>query len=376
MGDWYNDLANGKYKVKNNKQDSSAISNNKSSSNWYNDLANGKYKLKDSKPKAEELAKQQQAQKIAADLIKGAESRTVKADSLSDYAKKLSPERIQEIKDTSPILNPEKYHKDVDAGYYARRAAEGFSNAGESIKDAMTRARENVSYPVLKAGEFVTSLGGKYDNRLSGAFGKLLERNKEASIEAVKSTPTDSYAKMTDFIYNDVNGLQKLAGDVVSATTSMAPMVAANAVVPGSGYAILGTQGYGSGIQQAYQKTGELGLKEDMYGLLSGLSEVAIEKISGGIGGLGDGAIDNIASKMIKNGLIRSATGEGIEEAVSTFIDPYLQRITYDKGAEGAKASEVLRSALVGSLTSMLLQGGSAAINLPQTIQQNKQLSK
>lgn len=309
----------------------------------------------------------QEAAKVLNDLINIAESRVVKADSLEGYAKKLSPERIQEIKDTSPILNPEKYHKDVDLGYYARRAAEGLSSAGESIIDTMTRWRENVSYPALKAGEFVTSLGGKYDNRVSDAFSKLLERNKEASIEAVESTPVENYAKMTDFIYNDVNGLQKLAGDVVSGGSAMLPMLAANAVVPGSGYAILGAQGYGSGIQQAYQKTGELGLKEDMYGLLSGLSEIAIEKISGGIGGLGDGVVDNIASKMIKNGLIRSATGEGIEEAVSTFIDPYLQRLTYDKGAEGAKASEVLRSALVGALTSMLLQGGSAAVNSVNT---------
>lgn len=332
---------------------------------------------KAAKANAEELVKQQQAQKIAADLIKGAESRTVKADSLSDYAKKLSPERIQEIKETSAILNPEKYHKDVDLGYYGRKAAEGFSRAGEGISDAMVRARENVSYPVLKAGEFVTSLGGRTENRLSNAFSNLLERNKEASIEAVEKTPTDSYAKMTDFIYNDVNPVHKLAGEVVSGATSMAPTIAANIALPGSGYGILAAQGYGSGIQQAYQKTGELGAKEDIYGLLSGLAEVGVEKLSGGIGGLGNGAIDNIASKMIKNGFIRSATGEGIEEAVTTFIDPYLQRLTYDKDAEGAKASEVLRSALVGTLTSMLLQGGSVAINAPsnisQKIEQNKQ---
>ena len=50
----------------------------------------------------------------------------------------LSQERIEEIKETSPILNPEKYHKDVDAGYYGRKAAEGFARAGEGIVDAVT----------------------------------------------------------------------------------------------------------------------------------------------------------------------------------------------------------------------------------------------
>ena len=253
--------------------------------------------------------------------------------------KGLSEERIQEIKETSPILNPEKYHKEVDAGYYGRKAVEGFSRAGEGIYDAA----------------------------------RILLGGKENGLKAVQETPTENYAKMTEFIYNNAGEGHKLAGEVVSGVTAMAPTIAANLVLPGAGYVALGTQAFGSGTQQAYQTTGELGAKEKIYGLLGGLLEAGIEKISGGIGGLGNGAIDDIASKLIKNGLIRSATGEGIEEAVTTIIDPYLQRLTYDKGAEGAKASEVLRSALVGSLTSMLLQGGSAAINLPQNIQQSKQ---
>lgn len=253
--------------------------------------------------------------------------------------KGLSEERIQEIKEASPILNPEKYHKEVDAGYYGRKAAEGFARAGEGIVDTA----------------------------------KILFGGEKNALEAVRETPSANYGKMTDFIYNNASGGHKLAGEVLSSTTAMAPTVAANLALPGLGYGVLGAQAFGSGTQQAYQTTGELGAKEKIYGLLGGLVEVGIEKLSGGIGGLGNGAIDDIASKLIKNGLIRSATGEGIEEAVTTIIDPYLQRLTYDKGAEGAKLSEVLRSAIVGSLTSMLLQGGSAAINLPQTIQQNKQ---
>lgn len=253
--------------------------------------------------------------------------------------KGLSEERIQEIKEESPILNPEKYHKDVDAAYYGRKAIEGFSRAGEGIYDAA----------------------------------RILLGGKENGLKAVQETPTENYAKLTDFIYNNAGKGHKLAGEVVSGVTAMAPTVAANLALPGAGYAAIGAQAFGSGTQKAYQTTGELGAKEKIYGLLGGLLEAGIEKISGGIGGLGNGAIDDIASKLIKNGLIRSATGEGIEEAVTTIIDPYLQRLTYDKGAEGAKASEVLRSAIVGSLTSMLLQGGAAAVNLPQTIQQNKE---
>ena len=260
-------------------------------------------------------------------------------NNLKDYAQTLPEEKINQLKEESPILNPEKYHKDVDAAYYGRKAIEGFSRAGEGIYDAA----------------------------------RILVGGKENGLKAVQETPTENYAKLTDFIYNNAGKGHKLAGEVVSGVTAMAPTIAANLALPGAGYAAIGAQAFGSGTQQAYQTTGELGAKEKIYGLLGGLLEAGIEKISGGIGGLGNGAIDNIASKLIKNGLIRSATGEGIEEAVTTIIDPYLQRLTYDKGAEGAKASEVLRSAIVGSLTSMLLQGGTAAVNLPQTIQQNKE---
>lgn len=282
--------------------------------------------------------------------------------------KGLSEERIQEIKETSPILNPEKYHKDVDAGYYGRKAAEGFTRAGEGIVDATKILNEHIQYPGLKYGEFVTSLGGLAKNPVSDLFTKRLESNKESAMKAVQETPTDNYAKMTEFTYNNVGTGHKLAGDVVSGVTAMAPTIAANFIVPGSGYAVLGGQAFGSGTQQAYQHTGELGAKEEIYGLLSGLSEVAVEKISGGIGGLGNGMVDDIASKMIRNGFIRSATGEGIEEAVTTFIDPYLQRLTYNKEAEGGITSaetwkEAVRSALIGALTSMVLQGGSATVN-------------
>lgn len=321
------------------------------------------------------VAKEMEKVQKGAELVKGAENimnnqqqRLLKGTTnLTDYASKLPQTKVEQLKAESEILNPEKYHKDVDAGYYGRKAAEGLMRAGEGISDASTMAVEHMKYPFLKGAETITSLGGLVKNPISNVYSNMIEKNKEKSLKAMQETPVDNYSRMTDFIYNNASKGHKLAGEVVSAATGMLPTVAANILAPGAGYAMLAGQGYGSGTQQAYQHTGELGAKEEIYGLLSGLAEVAVEKLSGGIGGLGNGMVDDIASKLIKNGFIRSATGEGIEEAVTAIIDPYLQRLTYNEDAESAKAADVIRSAIVGSLTSMLLQGGSAAVNSVNT---------
>ena len=295
--------------------------------------------------------------------------------SLSDYAKTLTPEKIEELKSTSAILHPELLEKkDPDARYYALKFATGTNEAVENIADATVALGSNLSKAQNKVLEGITSVGGLLPNKVSEHF-----KNEAEELQALKERtyandflPTKSVNEMLGYEYEPSKG-QALAGDVLSGVGGMLPTIAANLLAPGAGYAVLGAQGVGGGTKQAYNETGKLGAAEEIYGALSGAAEILVEKLSGGIGGLGNGAVDDIAKKIIKNGLIRNATGEGIEEAITTFIDPYLQRITYDKGAEGAKASEILRSAIVGSLTSMLLQGGAAAVNLPQTIQQNKE---
>jgi hypothetical protein len=295
--------------------------------------------------------------------------------SLADYAKTLTPEKIEELKSTSAILHPELLEKkSPDAKYYFGKFALGTNEAVENIADATVALGSNLSKAQNKVLEGITSVGGLLPNKVSEHFkneAEELQRIKENAY-ANDFLPTKELGEILEYEYAP-SKTETLAGDVLSGVGGMLPTIAANLLAPGAGYAVLGAQGVGGGTKQAYNKTGELGAVEEIYGALSGAAEILVEKLSGGIGGLGNGAVDDIAKKIIKNGLIRNATGEGIEEAITTFIDPYLQRITYDKGAEGAKASEVLRSALVGSLTSMLLQGGSAAINLPQNIQQSKQ---
>lgn len=301
------------------------------------------------------------------------------ATNLSEYAKTLSPEKIEEIKSTSAILHPELLEKkDPDAKYYFGKFALGTSEAVENLADATVALSSNLGIGKAKALEKITSIGGLAPNSLSERFKDTSDRFKKIK-ENAYSTDLIPVKEVSQILANEYepNKVEALAGDVLSGIGGMLPTIATDLLVPGAGYGVLGMQSAGGGTKQAYENTRNLGVKEEIYGLLSGLAEVGVEKLSGGIGGLGDGAIDDIASKLIKNGFIRSATGEGIEEAVTTLIDPYLQRLTYDKAAEGGITNaetwkEATRSAIIGSLTSMVLQGGSAAINLPQTVQQSR----
>ena len=311
---------------------------------------------------------------------------TLEARMENIMSKPLSEETIEHIKETSPILNPEKYHKETDAGYYGGKAVEGLYGAMEGILDTGAIAGKYTQAPIMKAAENVTSLGGALPNPVSNTFGDLSTYFGTTLPEkAMKENPAQLYSDELNFKYNKTNKAERFVGDVVSGVTGMIPTIGANLVAPGLGYGVLGAQAFGGGTQQAYQKAGELGAKEELYGLLSGLAEVGVEKLSGGIGGLGNGAVDEIASKMIRNGFIRNATGEGIEEAITTFIDPYLQRLTYDKEATGGVTDaetwkQAIRSALVGSLTSMVLQAPSsisdAATNIKSNINSNSNTRK
>ena len=56
-----------------------------------------------------------------------------------------------------------------------------------------------------------------------------------------------------------------------------------------------------------------------------------------------------------------NAAGEGFEEALSEYLNPYLKRMTYDKDAPMATKEQILESAVVGALTSIVMSGTAAA---------------
>lgn len=109
-----------------------------------------------------------------------------------------------------------------------------------------------------------------------------------------------------------------------------------------------------------------------LYGTLSGISEGAIEKISGGIGGVGKGIVQSVGKSAGKSAVAKGVLGtakkytgrmigEGLEEVASDVIDPML-RATYTGKVDYSDmtAGSLAETFGVGAMTSGLMLGGQA----------------
>lgn len=138
----------------------------------------------------------------------------------------------------------------------------------------------------------------------------------------------------------------------------MAGDVAASAVIPGAGLALMTARSAGSGAQQARQAGASYG-QQLAYGLGSGALSLATEKISNVAspfkkafgGGVLDNAISGALSKLNNSAAGRvalSMISEGGEEFIEDIFQPVLQRATYDPSAR-FDLSEALYDAAVGA---------------------------
>lgn len=138
----------------------------------------------------------------------------------------------------------------------------------------------------------------------------------------------------------------------------MAGDVAASAVLPGAGLALMTARSAGSSAQRARQAGATYG-QQLAYGLGSGALSLATEKISNVAGpfkkAFGGGVLDNAISGALSK-LNNSAAGrvalsmisEGGEEFIEDIFQPILQRATYDPSAR-FDLSEALYDAAVGA---------------------------
>ena len=138
----------------------------------------------------------------------------------------------------------------------------------------------------------------------------------------------------------------------------MAGDVAASAVIPGAGLALMTARSAGSSAQRARQ-AGATYNQQLAYGLGSGALSLATEKISNVAspfkkafgGGVLDNAISGALAKMNNSTAGRvalSMISEGGEEFIEDIFQPILQRATYDPSAR-FDLSEALYDAAVGA---------------------------
>lgn len=230
----------------------------------------------------------------------------------------------------------------------------------------------------------ITSLGGLADNPVSDFLAQTAENTLSGSYVDRWRQSIDERYQPTEF-QQKLGGLNEAAGAMLpsiaasiasgglsnaaaigkGASMTAAGAQAAQDISRGIGLATMFPQVAGASTRQAIQE----GANVDSalaYGALSGGLETATESLFAGIPGIAGGrvsqAVQNIIAKATKIPAVSKAAdilGEGVEEVISGYVTPYLQRLTYNEQAELASNDELLENFISGVALSGIMQGGS-----------------
>ena len=265
----------------------------------------------------------------------------------------------------------EQFGKEL--GYNAERVAAGLLGAGESVVDFFGAG-------IYNGLEDLTSVNGLLPNAVSDWMGRGADAFLDNSI-------TKRYEDNIRERYNPSKQQENWSGIAQNVGQVLADIgtgkVLAGAAVKGAGLiddaaeaaraanwskGVFGTRAAGASAQEAKGEGATTG-QALTYGAASGMMEVLVESLSGGIPGMGDGKVSDkvidVVKKVVDNPVVDQVlqiVGEGGEEAASAIISPFLKRAIYDKNAALATPAEIAESALLGMVTSGILQGG---ISLP-----------
>lgn len=293
-----------------------------------------------------------------------------------------SGERMEDVNSELSALRHEQdlvsqYNNDLSyrvkrgLGYGTERAGSALLGAAEGLTDIIGSG----FYAGLSG---LTSLGGLAPNPVSewaldqgqAFLDNSVTRDWEESIED-RYKPTEAERKVTGIGQSVAQMLPAIGVSKVVGAAQAAPKAvsAAKGLLTGerAGQALFGLQAAGNAASQAKQEGSSLG-QSVAYGAASGLTESLIERVSGGVPGLGKGVLDDVAARVASNPIVRNALdilGEGGEEAVSAVLDPYLRRAMYDPDAKNATPQEIAESAVTGAIAAGVLKGG---IELPTAV--------
>nr|DAP01003.1 MAG TPA: peptidase [Caudoviricetes sp.] len=247
-------------------------------------------------------------------------------------------------------------------------------SAGKAWGSGVANAALNAAGAVENGARYVTSAA---ENALSGAL-KLAGANDAGKFweDVAKNTANTSFADSAMQKVNDWaqpvgsakkaqelagSGARMLPGMALGAATGTASKVSSlldKAPLANASLAAIFGDSAASGAREALNDGASLN-QALAYGAGSGLTEVGTEKMFGGIPGLNDGVAKLGSKSKILNRAF-DILGEGVEEAASTLINPYLKRAAYDKNAQNATAQELWDSAKGGMTLAGIMQGANA----------------
>ena len=289
------------------------------------------------------------------------------------------------------------------AGYIPETIAAGTLGAAEDVGDFGLSVLESLGYGI-------SSLGGLKENAVSDWFKRQFE------IQNTKKDISERWRESAERRYSGTPEIIKKGGDTLQSAGAMIPSILTAILTGGASEAgtaasefsraartaetiregadafgkaaipqaikdtakrasvgakeffnpssaIFGMGAAGSATEDAYRRSGNIG-KSLAYGTMSGIGEMATEKIFGGFAGtdIGDSIIDfNIKNKALRKG-VNLAT-EAIEEQIMTGLDPIMLRASgVDNNAELATLGEYAESGMGGILLSLLMNAATIPI--------------
>ena len=275
-------------------------------------------------------------------------------------------------------------------GYTAERTWDNFKDVFKNIhKNAQINASAGYGEDVLKQlDKLKESSAGKGWNKkgieqLEQAFRPSIEQTRrekdERGIEEIKRVQQNQN-ELDENIEQKYSGLtenQKKWGNRIASIGSVLPSALAYAVPGGQAVSAGVTFGNISGdaIGNALLE-GKTPREAQSYGYLEGLKEAAVEQAFGGVAGLSKKAglskglnalLDNKVSNRAARTLLSrtgAATGEGLEEVVSTLAEPLARKAAFnDEELQNVSLDDLKESFLGGATAAAILGTGQDAIN-------------
>ena len=253
----------------------------------------------------------------------------------------------------------------------------------ESIEETLNIRAANEKFADIEGRVFQEILFGisagldKFETGLINLFDTKSDYIPASPIQMtsgmVREDLADNGFKLPDWMGGGSIG--QMVYDIVDSTSNMLPSIfasaVANSIVPGSGRfvgaGLLGASASGNAYAEMLNDGYDKGQARS-YSLLVGASEAALQYALGGISKLGGkvtgGAVNKFVSSL-DNAIAKvaiklggSMASEGLEEAIQTAIEPVFKAIVTGEDLEAATMEDILYSALLGSLSAGVLEGG------------------
>ncbi len=265
-----------------------------------------------------------------------------------------------------------------------------FERAWGSVKGGAKQAAGSLGGAIGYTGRVATGSQNAVDKALRASGNEGLSALYDVGTEAenakamqMQQAIADKSAKLSESGGRDIersklgaSGAGRFALDAVSQVPALAADMAANAVLPGAGMAMMMGRSFGGGVQEAEASGANLA-QAGAYGAASAAVESLTEKLTGGLDiaygkGFTDKVTEKLVGKLAKTDIgrtafraITGALGEGAEEFVSSAVNPTIRAIYNGKSIgenySEEQVSDWLYDGLVGAALGLAGSGVSIA---------------